>query len=477
MDGHLASAIAFFAVSALVLILFYIFKITSANREYRALYKSSAEVCLRKFPYPYKAALAICSDIDRTRTAEQFIKIQRFLNTSFPTEMGKGVGLEIGNSFFMWPRNKNVFSYFSNRPLDKIIIKRFIEAGYLDVLHSWGEGCDDRRYAINAVSELDSNNLKIKVWVNHAMVKNNLGFSFPNYHLDKGDNKNTEHYHADVTIPYGIKFVWTGASTWVIGQNTTTSIETFTGSFDSHYPFKSTINILKAFSKHILSLLGILHSRYDKHSYNDLVRPYILDDGQKVYEFMRYDNHFDGIGKGAFAKTMHYNLSTRVINQLKKVNGYAILYTHFGINDGCKEVICEDTQAALRLLEQEFRTGEVYVSTTSKLLSYHINHKFLRWSFKQDEAETHITINCIDDPIFGKFIPCEDDLQGITFYVPKEKKARVFIGTREILGIVRNSEDEANRQSVTIPHKNLIYPELDDLDLELENHKCAVESS
>jgi hypothetical protein len=36
-------------------------------------------VSLRPFPYPYAAALAICSDIDETTTLEQFLEAQRFL--------------------------------------------------------------------------------------------------------------------------------------------------------------------------------------------------------------------------------------------------------------------------------------------------------------------------------------------------------------------------------------------------------------
>ena len=36
-------------------------------------------VNLRRFPYPYKAGLAICSDIDGTTTLDRFLGIQEFL--------------------------------------------------------------------------------------------------------------------------------------------------------------------------------------------------------------------------------------------------------------------------------------------------------------------------------------------------------------------------------------------------------------
>ena len=57
---------------------------------------------IRKFPYPYKAALAICSDIDETESIEEFLEMQEFLNTKRRTRYGTGLGLEIGNSFWFY---------------------------------------------------------------------------------------------------------------------------------------------------------------------------------------------------------------------------------------------------------------------------------------------------------------------------------------------------------------------------------------
>jgi hypothetical protein len=56
----------------------------------------------RRFPYPYKAILAISSDADATSPWE-FTRIHRFLNTWTPRipYYGDGVGLDIGDSFFL----------------------------------------------------------------------------------------------------------------------------------------------------------------------------------------------------------------------------------------------------------------------------------------------------------------------------------------------------------------------------------------
>ena len=73
-------------------------------------HSSTGMVSMRKFPYPYSAAIAICSDIDDTNTTEEFLEIQRFLNSKNSTSMGEGIGLEIGNSF-----------YFSDKELPEYI--------------------------------------------------------------------------------------------------------------------------------------------------------------------------------------------------------------------------------------------------------------------------------------------------------------------------------------------------------------------
>ena len=57
------------------------------------------QVELRKFPYPYKAAFTICSDIDNTETVEEFIKIHNIINR---TDTDSCLGLDIGDSFWFY---------------------------------------------------------------------------------------------------------------------------------------------------------------------------------------------------------------------------------------------------------------------------------------------------------------------------------------------------------------------------------------
>src|SRR5262245_43007780 len=53
-----------------------------------------------RYPYPYRAMIAICSDLDETPNWTVYREIMRFLNTTESTSMGRGVGLEVGNSIY-----------------------------------------------------------------------------------------------------------------------------------------------------------------------------------------------------------------------------------------------------------------------------------------------------------------------------------------------------------------------------------------
>ena len=59
-------------------------------------------VKVRKFPYPYKCAFSISSDIDNATSLEYFVHFMDFLNTDIQTIYGPGLDLEVGNSFWFF---------------------------------------------------------------------------------------------------------------------------------------------------------------------------------------------------------------------------------------------------------------------------------------------------------------------------------------------------------------------------------------
>src|SRR6267154_4889527 len=86
----------------------------------------STRVKSRRFPYPFSAALAICSDLDETPDADTYFELMRFLNTTDDTSMGPGVGLEVGNSiYFDMPPGH--FSYWNTDDKNREKIRALIK--------------------------------------------------------------------------------------------------------------------------------------------------------------------------------------------------------------------------------------------------------------------------------------------------------------------------------------------------------------
>jgi hypothetical protein len=415
-------------------------------------------VSLRKSPYPFLASLAICSDIDQTRTSEEFFEIQRFLNTKESTSMGIGVGLEIANSFYFLD-DEGEFAYFMENERDQRQIIDLIHSGYVDCLHSYGDAIHSRDEIVKALDVLDQNECQLKVWVNHFGAPSNLGTKFE-YLLghSSGDDPDSDVYHSDLTIAFGFRFFWIGAGTRIPGQSMETSnlLASYLPLLDISHPIHTSRSVLKEFRKRALGLVG--DERFQLYRKNKLIETSLLRDGQKIYEFIRYCNHPRGDAYGATSRGLAEVISKKMLQQLIANGGFSIVYTHLGKNALCRQVIAMETQNALRDLEEEFRKGRIYVTTTSKLLTYCHAREFLLWSIAQSEGRTTIFLHELDDPIFGPTQPSRTQLQGLTFYVPSSQQTSIFLGNAEIRDLQLNPADESGRESVTIPLTPLESP-------------------
>ncbi|MBI4787670.1 MAG: glycosyltransferase family 4 protein [Chloroflexi bacterium] len=417
--------------------------------------RTENQITLRRFPYPYQAALAICSDIDDTQDTNEFLEIQRFLNTKQTTSMGEGVGLEIGNSFYFYD-DQNHFSCFGGDERARGAIRDFISAGYVDCLHSFGDAAVRRDQVLCGLEMLAKLDRTIQVWVNHYGAPSNLSRKFEYMFGEcRGDDPNSNLYHANLLLDYGVRFAWLGASTRVIGQSPARPRSYLATVFDPRHPESSALSILKEARKWALGTRG--DERFILHRSNQLTRATRLEDGRQIHEFIRYCDHPNDVPQGATSRGLAHVISRRVLDRLKSVGGFTIVYTHLGKNKDCRQVIAPETQAALRHLENEYRAGKIYVTTTSKLLTYYNAFKHLRWT-KRNKDGVEIEIDCLDDPVFGRTVPAIRQLEGITFYVPVRQPVRICLGESEVKGIQRNPADETGMESVTIPVTRLVYP-------------------
>jgi len=425
-------------------------------------HKVKHDVCLRKYPYPYRCALAICSDIDNTRRAD-FLEIHKFLNTDMETNMGRGIGLEIGDSFWMFNANheidKNDFSYFRGTSADyspdRDIMVAFIRAGFIDCLHTYGNfsnvGGFRRELAIKAIDELKKNKLEIVVWIDHGDMHNFQNIATPTslgdspYRISADGTKipNSE-YHADLTVPYGVKFIWTGLTdTW--GQDRFVNPLEVIFKKDFIRKVVSDLASIVAGSKRIKEFLHEMPF-FD----NRMIRPYKLRDGHLVYGFRRYGR----FGKDD-AEALHAVLTEKNLGSLIRKQATSIIYVHLGKKRFSQERIFSDRVTdSLRRLEKAYKSGDVYVTTTSRLLKYCLMHDGLDWDVEKSREGVSIILKPGQhQSLAGTFLN-KNYLQGMTFYTKNPERTRIVLVNEE-LKVNVNDKDHTGQYSISIPSGQL----------------------
>ncbi len=379
---------------------------------------------LRDFPYPYNAMLTLQSHIDGC-TEEEFRAIHEFLNTENETIYGKGVGLDVGDSMWMYNFNDGA-AYRENDGMsagDYMTwfvgdtqelncaddIKLFWDMNYIDSIHTIGDfsraGGDvvfTREIAETAYKAMNERGIYPSVWINHGTETNvqNLGaytpFTFTKY--QSGDDPNSEYYHADLMRAAGVKFIWNSVN-------------------DVHF---GTSNPLF---------------------------PIFLRDGQRFWGFTAYTGYEqDGSYKYMWSP---YNISEVLceenLEKLVKNHEYSVIATHFGSSD-VLELLNYGNIEALRRLKAYQDNGEILVSRSSSLLRYAEVRSFVRY----DKSGDNINILSIDDPILGEYDATYYFLRGITFYVDNSQTATLSLRGEVVPEeyIQRNPADDTGRDSI-----------------------------
>lgn len=309
------------------------------------------------------ALLAICSDLDETPDADTYFEILRFLNTTEETRMGPGVGLEVGNTMY-FDMAPGQFSYWNASERDREKIRALIRSGHIDCLHSFGDLATTRAHAGRALDELEKHDCRFTVWVDHAQAVTNFGADIMRGHGDEPDHPA---YHADLTLAHGIKYVWRGRVTSVIGQNRPFSLR---GVGQGAHALTSSKTFAKEITKQLLGRLG--NKKYALHAGNRLLRTCTLRDGRAATEFMRSHPSWAGVSGHDRGDAIHHVLTRQYLDRLSSRGGASILYAHLGkLNRNAdKRAFSAPTVAAFQLLSEYQRAGKILVTTTARLLHH-----------------------------------------------------------------------------------------------------------
>jgi hypothetical protein len=401
----------------------------------------SVAAALRPHPYPYRAMLAITSDLDETPDVEAYLESLRYLNTRAITSIGRGVGLEVGNSIY-FDMAPDQFSYWNTDEAGRERLRALIRSGHVDCLHSFGDLAITRAHAGRALDELAHHACRLRVWVDHAVAPTNFGADIMAGH---GDVPGSPVYHADLTCGFGIRFVSRGRVTSVIGQDVPRSLA---GLLTPRHPVRSADTWAKELAKGLLARSR--NAKYAMHGHNATLRPVRLRSGHPVQEMLRSNPHWGGVSSADTADGLSDVLTTRVLDTLVERGGRMLLYTHLG-KTRAREPFAPPTRAALERLAAYHDRGAVLVTTTARLLAYRYAVEGADVSASSIDGQAQIDITVRADVEAA-------DLQGLTVYTPHADTARVHVNAQPVSILARNPPDETGRASVSIPRVPLAFP-------------------
>ena len=417
----------------------------------------SKPVQIRPFPYPYRAALAICNDLDGIRSFAQMKAIHDVLNGRQMTPCGPGLGLEVGDSlhfFSVHPEQDDTLAYFeglSNKPMaDASALREGITSGLLDIIHTWGnysqKGGFFREQALWAEEELDKYGLRISVWSNHGDRHNFQNLGRPDSLGDvrehssrRGDRSKVLEYHADIARRIGIRYIWVKDLTPLPGQERR---------LDGRDWVEHGSDIGRIFIKGLIGRDGKVSSGQPLQWSNRLIRLKRFRDGGNFYEMLRYgDFRLDG------SDYLPQLLTAKFLRRLVEVGGACLLYMHLGKGRPSAEVpFSKESYQALERLAQWARSGDIWVTTASRLCSYMELGQRLELSARTVNGAALLSGSCAPAGDLSR-----PESAGLSFYLDADSCRVMLEGAAEPVTAVKNPPDHAGQVSFSIPQMPLEY--------------------
>lgn len=412
-------------------------------------------VTIRRIPWPHRAMLAICSDLDETPDACVYVEIARFLNTTEATSMGPGVGLEVGNTiYFDMPPGQ--FSYWGTDERGREKVRELMRSGHVDAIHSWGDLATERRHAERNLAELARNGCRLEVWIDHSKAPSNFG---PDIMMGKGDLAASPAYHADLTLAYGVRYVWRGRTTGVTGQDVPIRPSSFAPLLRAGRALASARTVVKEAAKVALGRLG--SPRWSLYGANRVCRPCTLRDGSRAWEFLRTNPSSAGPGEDATASGIEEVLTPRMLERLVASEGMAVLYTHLGKVVDPASPFGTGTVAVFRHLARLSDAGTILVTTTQRLLRYVTVRDHIRCRAVVTGEKTVVTLDAVDDPVTGPRPPAATELHGLTLGVGSARPVEVRLASGKPLAC-RQAPAGDGSTWVSLPWPALRFPNLGD---------------
>jgi hypothetical protein len=395
---------------------------------------------LRKFPYPYRSALSICSDIDCCDRA-RFIEVHRFLN--------RDLGLPTADSFFGCAMNRPQLGYLEpdgSESADAPFIRDCLKAGLIDTLHTWGDfnGTPPdpvflRRTALRLADLFNRSGTAVPLWVNHGAPENYQNLRFRLYDSYRGDNPALPWYTADLLPAIGTRFYCsTDMVRWPLdcrpGYAPHRAAARFVGN-----EIKNAIKRLKGHGRLVRPFRELTR----------LCNEVTLRDGRRIWGFTRYNHHPRGLWTRATRATLRHSLSEKSLDGLIAAGGYCVVCTHLGLPVETGSLFERADREALEGLAGAFSSGRIWVAPAGVLLSYNSLIRSLSWKTVREGPFCVIELGRTYCPEAGFRPPARRDCAGLTFYTPSPHVTKIRLDGAD-LAVCANGADETGRTSISV---------------------------
>jgi hypothetical protein len=466
------------------------------------------DVSIRAYPFPYRAAFSVSNDCD-SMSMQSYRDWHGFVNGSGETEYGVGLGLEIGDSFWVYSGgNKVVPSIYRAAAYDpaREIAKdlgEFLDLarmGWFDTLHSLGNWYPEnsrphwslhRDQASAALETLGSLGLHPSVYTNHSGSQANIGSLWGYY--QKADLPGHSFYCLDLFREFGIRYFWVdNFNNWLkFGDHLAFESEELLAAALRRFDWASwmrrrvpdeALEMLAAVAgkaavrPDVLASIDLPDRREDLIKllvgfFNRTLSAVPAQDGTPVYIFKRHRG-FDQPVESTFAM----QVSSRDLDQLLRRGGVTIVYQHFGIQgprgrapqlsrtarrSSNVPALDRHSVACWRDLAERRNAGDLFITTTSRLLHWLWLREAIAISVEKLAHRWVVRISGAECEVFGRTALRVADLNGFAVLVPEHAPAVEVIldGTVAALPVRRAPDPQhARLHAVYLPWTSLEWP-------------------
>lgn len=305
------------------------------------------------------ASLALSIDCDGC-TLDRLRRVFSYWATDEATPDGRGLGLPVASSMFVYSRNPQAPPQAAYLDGDREGLKEAWERGWIDSLHALGDFSAEnpctRDLARRAFDALAEDGIRLAVWTNHGGSENRQCLLREGA---SGDVPGSSCYLADLAEAYGIRYVWPSELTPVIGQGRRATA----GEYYASHLERPALSRLAARAAHVFSGGLVRKFGFEPYAGNDLIERRTLRDGRNVICFRRYGRwRHDTISR------LPSILTPSTLDRLETSGGAMIVYLHIGPS---VDETPENFATGLKVLDdvaQRHRQGTLEVVRTADLL-------------------------------------------------------------------------------------------------------------